>query len=327
MNPLDRYVQAATRDNTRRSYRAAIEHFEVTWGGVLPTTADQLARYLADHAGTLSLNTLRQRLAALAQWHQDQGFVDPTKAPLVKKVLKGIAELHPAQEKRAKPLQLEQLEVVIRWIETQLAEALTAGDSAGVLTHSRNKALVLLGFWRGFRSDELRRLQIEYVEVSPGQGMTIFLPRSKTDRNRVGRTFKAPALSRLCPVAAYQDWVENAGLIEGPVFRRIDRWGRVGQKPLHRDSITALLRELFRQAGIPEPDRYSSHSLRRGFAAWANANRWDVKSLMEYVGWKDVYSALRYLDSPDPFAQRRIEQDLNQTRIIRPTLPEIDRMK
>jgi hypothetical protein len=98
MNPLDRYVQAATRDNTRRSYRAAIEHFEVTWGGVLPTTADQLARYLADHAGTLSLNTLRQRLAALAQWHQDQGFVDPTKAPLVKKVLKGIAELHPAQE-------------------------------------------------------------------------------------------------------------------------------------------------------------------------------------------------------------------------------------
>ena len=137
--------------------------------------------------------------------------------------------------------------------------------------------------------------------------MTLFLPRSKTDRNRVGRTFKAPALSRLCPVAAYQDWVGNTGLNEGPVFRRIDRWGRVGERPLHRDSISALLRELFRQAGLPEPDRYSSHSLRRGFAAWANANRWDVKSLMEYVGWKDVNSALRYLDAPTPFAKQRIE--------------------
>ena len=94
--------------------------------------------------------------------------------------------------------------------------------------------------------DELRRLQLEHIEVSPGEGMTIFLPRSKTDRNHVGRTFKAPALSRLCPVAAYQDWVANAGLTEGPVFRRIDRWGRVGQRPLHRDSITALLRERFR---------------------------------------------------------------------------------
>ncbi|MDU8614428.1 hypothetical protein RYA95_15045 [Pseudomonas syringae pv. actinidiae] len=30
MNDVDRYIDAATRDNTRRSYRAAIEHFEVT---------------------------------------------------------------------------------------------------------------------------------------------------------------------------------------------------------------------------------------------------------------------------------------------------------
>ena len=170
MSQLDRYVQAATRDNTRRSYRAAIEHFEVAWGGVLPATADQLARYLAAYAGSLSLNTLRLRLAALAQWHQDQGFPDPTKTPLVKKVLKGIAELHPAQEKRARPLQLEQLEALVQWLDGQLSQALAAGDRAGVLTHSRNKALVLLGFWRGFRSDELRRLQIEHIEVSPGAG-------------------------------------------------------------------------------------------------------------------------------------------------------------
>lgn len=30
MNDVDRYLEAATRDNTRRSYRAAVEHFEVT---------------------------------------------------------------------------------------------------------------------------------------------------------------------------------------------------------------------------------------------------------------------------------------------------------
>ena len=150
MDEVDRYLQAATRDNTRRSYRAAIEHFEVAWGGVLPTTAEQLSRYLAEHAGRLSLNTLRQRLAALAQWHQDQEFVDPIKAPLVKKVLKGIAELHPVQEKRAKPLQLEQLEALVKWLETQLAQALETDDRAGVLTHSRNKALVLIGSGVGF---------------------------------------------------------------------------------------------------------------------------------------------------------------------------------
>ena len=86
MSELDRYLQAATRDNTRRSYRAAIEHFEVTWGGFLPATGDSVARYLVAHAGVLSINTLKLRLSALAQWHNSQGFADPTKAPVVRKV-------------------------------------------------------------------------------------------------------------------------------------------------------------------------------------------------------------------------------------------------
>ena len=65
---LDRYLEAATRENTRRSYASAVRHFEVEWGGHLPATADNVARYLAEYAGQLATNTLKQRLAALAQW-------------------------------------------------------------------------------------------------------------------------------------------------------------------------------------------------------------------------------------------------------------------
>ncbi len=82
---LDRYLEAATRENTRRSYQSAVRHFEVEWGGHLPATADSVARYLADHASRLAINTLKQRLAALAQWHTEHGFVDPTRPPLVRK--------------------------------------------------------------------------------------------------------------------------------------------------------------------------------------------------------------------------------------------------
>lgn len=66
MADLRSYLDAATRANTQRSYASAIRHFEVEWGGHLPATADSTARYLADHADRLSINTLRQRLAALA---------------------------------------------------------------------------------------------------------------------------------------------------------------------------------------------------------------------------------------------------------------------
>lgn len=310
MADIDRYLEAATRDNTRRSYQSAIRHYEIEWGGFLPASADNVARYLADHAQTLSINTLRQRLAAISQWHQSQGFPDPTRAPHVRKVLKGIQALHPAQERRAKPLQLAQLEQLVAWLDIQISAATTAGDTHRLQVHTRNKALVLIGFWRGFRSDELSRLRVEHITVEPGRGMTIFLPRTKTDRQHVGTTHKAPALSRLCPVAAYEAWLAASGVADGPVFRRIDRWGRMADTGLQASSMVPLLRGLFRDAGIPLPDSYSSHSLRRGFATWANANQWDLKMLMEYVGWKDVRSAMRYIDTADLYGQRRIETAL-----------------
>ncbi len=307
MNKVDQYIHAATRDNTRRSYQSAIRHFETEWGGFLPATADSVARYLADHAETLSINTLRQRIAALAQWHIDQGFPDPTKTPVVRKVFRGIQAVHPAQEKRAKPLQLEQLEQVVQWLDQAIELTIRTRDQPAQRRHTRNKALLLLGFWRGFRSDELTRLQVEYVEVLPGEGMICFLPQTKGDRQLKGTRFKAPALSRLCPVTAYTDWMVLAGLTAGAVFRSVDRWGRVGNNGLHPNSLVPLLRALFSDAGIASAALYSGHSLRRGFAHWATANGWDLKTLMEYVGWKNIHSAMRYVESADPFAKQRIE--------------------
>ena len=148
---LDDYIAAATAPNTRRSYQSAIAHFEIEWGGFLPATADSVACYLVDYAATLAANTLRQRLAALSQWHLDQGFPDPTKSPLIKKTLKGIQTLHPAQEKQAKPFQIEQLEQLMAWLDRRSESAAAAGQRQLTLKAARDKALVLIGFWRGFR--------------------------------------------------------------------------------------------------------------------------------------------------------------------------------
>ncbi|MGH8852806.1 MAG: site-specific integrase [Telluria sp.] len=308
MDKVGRYARAAMRENTRQSYQSAIRHFEVDWGGFLPATADSVARYLADHAETLAINTLRQRLAALAQWHAEQGFPDPTKTPIVRQVFRGIQTLHPAQEKRARPFQLDQLDQVDRWLTASIEHAQATGHAADELRHRRNRAFLLLGFWRGFRGDELTRLCVEHVEVLSGEGMTCFLPRTKGDRQMKGGTFRAPALSHLCPVAAYMDWIVAARLDAGPVFRSVDRWGNISEASLHIDSLVPLLRGILHSAAVAAPELYSAHSLRRGFAGWATANGWDLKTLMEHVGWKNAQSAMRYIDSDDPFNQRRIEE-------------------
>jgi hypothetical protein len=223
MDDMHRYLEASTRANTVRSYQSAVRHFEIDWGGHLPATADSVARYLTAYAAQLSINTLKQRLAALAHWHAEQGFADPTRTPLVKKVLKGIRALHPATEKQAVPLQLTALGDAADWLETAATHARRGGDIARAMRCERDRALMLLGFWRGFRADELTRRCIEHIDVQPGEGLTVFLPRSKTDRENQGRTLKVPALARWCPIDATQTWIAAAGRTEGPLFCGISR--------------------------------------------------------------------------------------------------------
>lgn len=308
---VDEYLALATRENTRTSYASAVRHFEIEWGGLLPATPDSIARYLAAYGAKLASSTLQHRLSALSRWHNEQGFADPTKHALVRQVLRGIRVSQPVVVKQAKPLQLEHLEA----FDHGLRDRLDTAETSERLRLLRDRALLLLGFWRGFRSDELASLLIENISITAGQGMVCYLGHSKADRQARGHSFSTPALSRLCPVSACLAWIEASTCTHGPLFRRIDQWGRLGNEPLHVDSIAPLLRSMLEQAGIPEAATFSTHSMRRGFANWASENGWDIKQLMEYVGWRDMKSALRYVDVAASSARDRIESALTPRAI------------
>jgi len=157
-----------------------------------------------------------------------------------------------------------------------------------------------VGFWRAFRSDELTCMTIENVQASYAKGLDIFLPRSKTDRTYQGRHYKVPALRPLCPVSAFFEWINLSGLTSGPVFPGINQWGTIAPKAVHPTSVITIIKNYCIDADFDNAHAFSSHSLRRGFASWANANQWDTKTLMAYVGWKDVKSAMRYIDAAGP---------------------------
>jgi integrase len=81
-------------------------------------------------------------------------------------------------------------------------------------------------------------------------------------------------------------------------------------KPLEIAQL-ARIRQMEMKSGVRHvgyPDQYSSHSLRRGFGNWASSNGWDLKTLMEYVGWKNVHSAMRYVNGAAPFGRNGIAQ-------------------
>jgi len=314
MDKAQRYLTAGTRENTRKSYRAAIEHFEVTWGGYMPTTAEGIVRYLAEYGEKLAISTLRQRLAALASWHSSQGFPDPTKSPQVRQMLKGIRVLHPARQKQATPLQLRYIQKATDWLEREANNAIEASDYLLLKRCRRDAALLLIGFWRGFRSDELARLTVDDTTAEAGVGITFYLPYTKADRDHHGTTYHTPALKMLCPVEAYINWITVAGISTGPVFRKIDRWGNLSEEGFKASSLIPLLRRILERAGIPA-ESYSSHSMRRGFATWASASGWDIKELMSYVGWKDMKSALRYVEARNSFGNLALQSGSQQLQL------------
>jgi len=310
---VEDYVLAADRENTVRSYASALKNFEEVWKGLLPSTSDTVARYLAEHATPYRLSTLRLHIAALSRWHADNGFPDPTRAPLVHKVLRGIRSKHATAQRRARPLLLDVLEDVSTWLLAAQAAARQQGNRTKELRLSRDRALVLLGFWRAFRSDELASMRISEVQAVRGQGLTCRPGRTKTTDEDEDRSFYCPALSRLCPVDAYIDWIELSGRTSGPVFPGIDRWGNISAAHMASQAILPLLRRILAEAGTAEAATYSSHSLRRGFAGWASANGWELKELMEHVGWRDASSALRYIDVPRDAVKAKFERGLSNS--------------
>ena len=191
-----RYLEAATADNTRRSYQSAIRQFEHC-GGQLPADEAQVIRYLLAQAERLNPRTLSLYLTALRQWHRLQGFPDPTDRAEVRKTLQGIKRVQGQPKRQAPIFRLEQLEQMI---------ASLAGEG---LKAVRDRALLLVGFFGAFRRSELVTLAVEHLAWEP-EGVILTLPRSKTDQTGEGKRKALPmGEGPLCPVAALRYWLEG----------------------------------------------------------------------------------------------------------------------
>lgn len=97
------FILAATTRNTRQAYRTDLRHFEQS-GGRLPASQEDIVTYLQAFASKLNARTLSRRLTAIKNWHQQQGFADPTQQPVVRQTLKGITNTFGKPKEKAPPL-------------------------------------------------------------------------------------------------------------------------------------------------------------------------------------------------------------------------------
>lgn len=281
---------AAVTKNTKRAYSSAVQQF-LNWGGLLPTDEDTVRRYLASHARILNARTLSHRLSALSKWHVQQGFYDPTATPAVREALSGVFRVYGKPKKQARALSLASLH--------QMLVALTMDMSLAAV---RDSALLQLGFLGGFRRSELVGIQVEDLLWEP-EGLTVLLPRSKTDQEGKGvlRSIPYGDQDPLCGPTALRHWLQKSGIISGPVFRPMTRHGTVRDQALSAGSVTSILVLRAQRAGLDHVPDLSAHSLRRGMATAASKAGATRRAIKKQGGWKTDAVVDGYIEQADKF--------------------------
>jgi integrase len=285
---IEQYRRLARAPNTSRGYRSDWEHYarwcDAHGERALPGRPEAVAAYLADHADRLKVATLQRRLAAIAKTHRAAGH--PSPAALAHRVVdetwKGIRRAKGVAPSAKAPLLAGDLR--------EMMGALAPG-----LLGARDRALLLLGFGGAFRRSELVALNVEDVEFC-AEGLLIMLRRSKTDQERVGRTIGIPFGSdpRTCACRGLRAWLDTAELTGGPLFRPVNRHGRVAEQRLS-DRAVALIVKRSAEAIGRNPDEFAGHSLRAGLVTSAALAGASETSIMAQTGHRSAAMVRRYV--------------------------------
>ncbi|ASY66577.1 Mobile element protein (plasmid) [Sinorhizobium sojae CCBAU 05684] len=256
--------------------------------------AERLLRSPGPHAP----GTVQRRLTSWSILTRWRGMTGAFAAPSLKSALRLAvrASARPRQRKSKKAVTFDVL--------AKLLQA-CAGDR---LVDLRDHALLLTAFASGGRRrSEVAALRVEDltdeepVRANPADENSPPLPCLSI---RLGRTKTTTSdddehvllIGR--PVTALKRWLAEAGIKEGPVFRRIDQWGNIDRRPLTPQSVNLMLKARANQAGL-DPALFSAHGLRSGYLTEAANRGIPLPEAMQQSLHKSVTQAASYYNNAE----------------------------
>jgi site-specific recombinase XerD len=284
-------ARAGQASATRRAYRSDFALF-AAWcarhGAVaLPALPEIVAAFLTDEAGRgIKASTIGRRAAAICHAHRMAGHAPPTADDRVKLTMAGIRRsIGTAPNKKAAAT-----------ADKLFAMTAQAGQTLAAV---RDRAVLLLGFAMAARRSELVALDLADIE-EVAEGLRVTIRGSKTDQDREGAVVAIPRGVIACPVAALKAWLAVAGITEGPLFRPINKSGKVGTARLTAQSVALIVKAGARRAGL-DPRQFSAHSLRAGWITSAAKRRASIPKMMDVSRHKSIDTLLGYVRDAELF--------------------------
>nr|WP_276082357.1 site-specific integrase [Methylobacterium sp. GC_Met_2] len=293
------YQLASKADATVRAYRSDVQVFQAWCARFgfrsLPASPEAVAGFLAHEADAgRSASTIGRRLAAIRYGHKLAKAADPTDDEDVRATMKGI-------RRRVGVAPTQKAAATVDILQMLLAR------TPDTLTGKRDRALLALGFAGAFRRSELVALDVEDLRDDP-EGLRVTVRRSKVDQEGAGFVKAIPTGRYIQPVRLVREWLDAAGIVEGPVFRPVSRSGRVrktetvsGLTPRLTDrSVANILQSYCTAAGL-DASTFGAHSLRAGYITTAAERGADLARIMDQSGHRNADTVLGYIRRANAF--------------------------
>lgn len=237
--------------------------------------------------------TVRRRMALWSTLHRWRGLIGPFADPHVRLALKVVTRGTQRTPKR------KSQKALTRDVLDKLLATCGRSRAADI----RDRAVLLFGFASGGRRrSEIAGLRVDQLQkrasvpskagdeaAPPLNCIAIHLGRTKTEHG--DQTSSVLLVGP--PADALHAWLKHARIASGPVFRAIDRWGRVGETAVTPEAINLIIKARCRLAGL-DAKQYSAHGLRSGYLTEAGKRGIPILEAMQQSRHKTVQQASAY---------------------------------
>lgn len=302
---IRRILDDGTPDNTRLAYESDLRYVRAWCEATglpteIPMPLEDVVRFLVDHVdgqmpphvehalvqagvkagyGKLAISTVTRRFMALSMAHNRAARGNPCTDKRVREILRrGRKAALRTGWRPAKKVAAH------REILDQLLDA--CGDD---IVGLRDRAVLLFAFSSGGRrASEVSTAEVDRLE--PVKDDFVYnLGLTKTDKDDEAGAI--PVAGRAA--RAVEAWLAASRIVDGALFRGIDRWGTILPDKLSPRGVRRIVKRRAAEAGL-DPNRFGAHSLRSGFITETGFQGIALGDAMKLSRHKSVEVAMGY---------------------------------